>query len=152
MKKNNCSFILILAILIFYSCENNEQENETNISHYNDNESHKMGQNCMNCHAYGGKGEGWFTTAGTVYDSTQNNTYPNATVKIYTESGTSGNLIHSVEVDGNGNFYTTEPINFNNGLFVSVEGNENTEHMSSPIRTGECNNCHGVSTKKIWAK
>jgi hypothetical protein len=53
-------------------------------------------------------------------------------------------------VDAFGNFYTTENIDFGNGLYASVEGNSSTKNMVSSITTGQCNSCHGISTDKIW--
>ena len=148
--------ISILLVSMFQSCEkendDDDKENETNISSNGDDESHNMGMNCMNCHLKGGDGKGWFNIAGTVYDSILTNTYPNAIVKLYTGPNASGTLKGSIEVDQLGNFYTTENIDFGNGLYPSVEGQNMTNFMSSPITKGECNTCHGVSVSKIWTK
>ncbi|MCK5066673.1 MAG: hypothetical protein KAR16_04520 [Bacteroidales bacterium] len=144
--------VAIIAVFAIHSCEENENENETKISSYNSTESHKAGQNCMTCHKSGGSGEGWFTVAGTVYDSTKAATFPNATVRLFTGPEGTGNLIMDIEVDGNGNFYTTESIDFGNGLYTLVEGNLITKHMNSVISTGQCSSCHGVSTDRVWVK
>ena len=106
----------------------------------------------MNCHKSGGDGEGIFQAAGTVYDSTLSVTLPNTTVYLYTEQGGNGTLKHTVEVDGLGNFYTTESIDFGNGLYPTIKGATKSKHMSSPITSGQCNSCHGVSTSKLWTK
>jgi len=152
----NYRSILLLGISLFLfgliSCEDDDDENESNISTYNSSESHKAGQDCMNCHTSGGPGEGWFSIAGTVYDSTLNDVYPNATVKIYTEPNGAGTLKSTVAVDRNGNFYTTESIDFGSGIYVLVEGDLETKYMITPITTGRCNSCHGVTTSKIWTK
>ncbi len=146
--------ILLLAVLIistvtvFQSCS--KGKNETKISNYNDTESHKAGRNCMNCHYDGGSGEGWFTIAGTVYDSLKNSPYPNATIRLYSGPNGTGSLMGTIEVDGLGNFYTTNQINFENGLYVSVSGNTTTKNMITPINSGQCNSCHGESTDRIW--
>ena len=145
-------FAAILALISFASCEKEENENETKVSSYNSDESHNAGQNCMSCHKPNGSGEGWFTIAGTVYDSSKTSPYPNTTVKLFTGIAGSGILKATVEVDKYGNFYTTENIDFGFGLYTSVNGNSNTNHMNSPITTGQCNSCHGVSTDKIWTK
>ena len=106
----------------------------------------------MGCHASGGSGEGWFSVAGTVYDSLKTSTYPNATVRLFTGPNGTGNLELTVEVDALGNFYTTENIDFGNGLYTSVEGNSDIIHMNSIVTTGQCNSCHGVSTDRIWTQ
>ena len=134
----------------FISCENGE--NETLISSYNSTESHNAGQNCMSCHRSGGSGDGWFTVAGTVYDSAQTSTYPNATVRLYTQANGAGTVKAVVQVDGYGNFYTTEPVDFEGGLYTSAEGSSDIKYMNSAITTGDCNSCHGVSTDRIWTK
>ena len=141
--------LLAIAFFSFQSCKKNKSE--TNISSYNESESHNMGQNCMNCHKSGGDGKGWFQVAGTVYDTLLSKTNPNTTVQLYTDSkGT--NLKYTVQVDALGNFYTTETIDYGSGLYPVVVGKTISKHMSSPVTSGQCNSCHGVSTDKIWTK
>lgn len=147
--------IVIFSMFILISCENEDsdeyEENEVKISNFNDDDSHKNGQNCMSCHSSGGSGEGWFNVAGSVYDSSKQNPYPNAVVKLYSEANELGTLIKLIEVDGNGNFYSTESVDFGNGLFVSVtDTNGNSKIMNSSISSGECNSCHGDSFDNIW--
>lgn len=122
------------------SCE--KEENEAKISSFNSDESHRMGENCMNCHKSGGEGEGIFTIAGTVYDATQTSPFPNATVKIYSGSNASGSLLASIEVDKNGNFYTTKGMDFSNKVYTMVESNSGIKYMQSGISIGACNSCH----------
>ena len=106
----------------------------------------------MNCHVQGGDGEGWFVLAGTVYDSLKTSTLPNSTVKLYSGPNGTGNLVATIEVDGLGNFYTTNSINFGSGLYTSATGNTTTKHMNTAITTGNCNSCHGGSVDRIWTK
>lgn len=134
------------------SCEKDEDENEIKSSSYNSTKSHNEGQNCMSCHTSGGSGEGRFTIAGTVYDAALNETFPNATVSLFTEPGGSGILKATIQVDKKGNFYTTENIDFKNGLYATVEGNSNITYMNATVTNGQCNSCHGVSTDRIWAE
>ena len=147
-------FLIYFLVFTFQSCsdENEVGKNETKISSHTENESHNTGQNCMNCHSQGGSDEGWFNVAGTVYDSLKTDTYPNATVMLYTGPNATGDLKYTIEVDAKGNFYTTENIEFGNGLYVSTQGNTGTTHMISILSMGECNSCHGVSTDRIWTK
>jgi hypothetical protein len=146
---NPTFFLLTIAFISFQSCKKNKSE--TNISATNKSESHNMGQNCMNCHKSGGDGEGWFQVAGTVYDTTLSKTNPNTTVRLYSDAQGS-NLKYTVQVDALGNFYTTETIDFGSGLYPVVVGKTISKHMASPITSGQCNSCHGVSTDKIWTK
>ena len=152
----NCVFgsiaVMVFFLMAIQSCEENEHENETVISAYGSDESHRAGENCMNCHRSGGSGEGWFTVAGTVYDEAKSSPYPNATVRLYTGPDGTGDLEGSIEADQLGNFYTTEAIDFGSGLYVLVEGAELTNHMISAVSNGQCNSCHGASTDRIWTR
>lgn len=141
-----------LFFIAFQSCKKENGSNTTNISAYGGSRSHNTGKNCMSCHASGGEGKGWFNVAGSVYDSTDASVIPNATVRLFTGPKGSGTLKYTVQVDGKGNFYTTDPIDFTQGLYPSVQGATTTKYMSSTLVNGQCNNCHGVSTGKIWTK
>jgi hypothetical protein len=78
MKKINSIlislFLVSTSLIVFNSCEKEEACDEDNISEQGDDESHNMGQNCMQCHKLGGEGEGCFVVAGTVYDTLSTNT------------------------------------------------------------------------------
>lgn len=148
-------FLLSIGLVCFtlsfmlLACE--KGEDETKISSHNSSESHKVGDDCMKCHKSGGEGEGWFDLAGSVYNSAGNSVFSIATVKLYDGPIDEGNVINVVEVDAKGNFYTTEDIDFGEGLYVSVMGNEEIP-MNSKITTGACNSCHGKSTDQIWVR
>lgn len=139
--------VLITSVFVFQSCSHINRA--TNISSYGDTESHNQGRNCMECHKNGGQGKGAFKIAGTVYRKNSNSTYPNATVKMYTGPEGTGQLKATIEVDGLGNFYTTENIDFSVPLYPSVTGTSSTEHMPSGLVLGQCNSCHGVTTGRI---
>ena len=140
--------VITFLILIISSCK--KVKSETKISSNNSSESHNMGQNCMNCHVSGGKGEGWFQIAGTVYDTTFTKTSPNTTIKLYTAPNGGGTLKHTIQVDALGNFYSTENLDFGAGLYPTVLGKTLSKHMTSKVLTGQCNSCHGVTIDKIW--
>ncbi len=114
-------------------------ENETQISRHGDDEGHKKGQNCMNCHYTEGKGEGWFSIGGSVYGSIGEGIayfYDDITLPA----------IDSLEIDADGNLFTTETVDFSNGLYVSVKsGNGTVKQMIGKIFNGQCNLCHGVT-------
>lgn len=154
MKTKTIAALMITSLLFFslLSCNKEDEGNETKISTFNSTESHKAGENCMSCHKSGGEGEGWFTAAGTVYDDSFASTFPNATVRLYTGPNGTGTLKATLQVDGYGNFYTTENIDFGSGLYTSVEGNTVPKHMISSVSSGKCNSCHGAGTDPIWTK
>ncbi len=149
-KKSSTLSILIILLIGIISCK--KEGDEFKVSTYNDTESHNAGQDCMSCHKQDGSGEGWFNIASTVYDSLQLNTYPNNTIRLYTHANGTGTLKYTIQVDGKGNFYSTEDIDFGTGLYPSVESVNGTKYMSSSINSGNCTSCHGTTTGKIWAK
>ncbi len=150
--KTRTTLIVILGLfmVIFSSCKSDG--NDKNISKYLSERSHNMGMNCMQCHKENGGGVGWFVAAGTVYDEQLVNTYPGATVKLYSGPNGTGTLIHTIEVDTKGNFHTTEAIDFGAGLYPVVVGNLETKKMGNSISMGQCNSCHGSNTGRIWTK
>jgi len=146
--KKTMGIIGVMGLLMM-SCA---KGNETKISTFHDNESHLMGNDCITCHVKDGGGEGWFTAAGTVYDTALVNTYPNLTIDLYSGINGTGDLIKTIEVDGKGNFYTTKKIDFTNGLYPTVTNETGVkQNMQIPTTSGACNSCHGVITDKIWA-
>jgi hypothetical protein len=107
----------------------------------------------MDCHVAGRKGEGTWAIAGSCYDSLYTNPYPNATIKLFTKSNGEGTEVASIEVDGLGNFYTTETVNFGSGLYPVVIGTSGKKlSMQSTITTGACGSCHNFNTCKICVK
>jgi hypothetical protein len=123
----------------------------TVISSYGAMISHNEGQNCMTCHVSGGTSNAWFVVAGTVYDSTKVNPYPNATVRLYTQPDGQGTLIAEIDADGKGNFYTTTQIDFSQGLYPTVRGiNSEYQSMNQFLPNGTCNYCHGTIQPHIY--
>jgi len=153
MRKMKAPLLIILFILVFvcFSCEEEETGEQKNLTSTSlASESHNTGQNCMNCHINGGTGDGWFTLAGSVYNSTQTVPYITANIELRTAGSGGGQLVSNIEVDMKGNFYTTEPIDFGTGLFASVIGGTSTQYMSGKVMNGSCNSCHDA-TQRIWA-
>lgn len=152
MKNKLLMLPVLLAGTLFFlhSCE--KEGRERKVSSHNESESHNMGENCMECHNPDGPGEGWFNVAGTVYDKAKTSPFPNGTLRLYTGPGGTGTLRLTLEVDALGNFFTTEDVDFGNGLYASVEGNSDTRYMNQAITTGSCNSCHGASTDRIWTE
>lgn len=152
MKSGICisAFLAITIAISTHSCKKESNCEEKNISSYNSIKSHNMGQNCLNCHKSGGAGEGCFTAAGTVYNNLATSTYPNATIKLYSEPNGNGTVVATIEGDSKGNFHTTHPIDWGNGLYPAVTNTlGQTVYMSISTSNGACNSCHGVSKPRI---
>ncbi|MCF8461627.1 MAG: hypothetical protein K9G46_12965 [Flavobacteriales bacterium] len=150
---------LLIGCAIMYSvssCEKLEgEENEANISEFGDDDSHYHGRICMDCHARSGSGEGWFTVAGSMERNSGN-----SLIELYRYKN--GPMVMSIEVDDESNFFTTEPIDFSDGLVVAVrspsgelewmDDNED-DHPdvgnNGEIYSGSCNTCHGVTTDMV---
>lgn len=147
MKKIKSTVLLGFALMTsicFFACEE-EGGNEKQISERGDDESHYTGYNCMNCHYNSGSGEGWFSVAGTV-----DGAYQNATVELFSGPDGTGTLLGSLEVDDKRNFFTTDMIDFTDGIYVATnDGNGNREFMEDKIFNGGCNLCHGQTTDEI---
>jgi hypothetical protein len=144
-------FVAATALISFNSCEKEEACDEDNISEQGDDDSHNMGQNCMQCHKTGGEGEGCFVLAGTAYDTLMTSTINIGKIELYTGPNGTGSLVHTVQIDSKGNFYTTENFSIS-GLYPAITGpSGQKQYMGSPISTGQCNSCHGTSTDRIMA-
>ncbi len=142
---------LCAGLTVFTSCQKDNESGGSNISQTGGTKSHKMGQNCMNCHKAGGNGDGQFNVAGTVYNAQLASVFPNAVIKLYTGANGGGTLRATINGDANGNFYTTEPIDFTGGLYPAILGSgTNIKYMSESITSGACSSCHGSSTSKLW--
>ena len=151
---NSVLFVVFVATTIlisFNSCEKEGGCGKDNISASGGNKSHNMGQNCMQCHKTGGNGEGCFVVAGTVYDTTITSNLHSGKLELYTGPNGTGSLVHTLQIDSKGNFYTTD--NFSvSGLYPVITGpSGQKQYMGSSITTGQCNSCHGSSTAKITA-
>ena len=137
--------VFLLAIVFsFTECKKWMQgENETRISRHGDHQGHKKGQNCMNCHYTEGKGESWFLIGGSVYGNIGDGT-------AYFYKDTLSPAIDSLEIDADGNLFTTKTVDFSNGLYVSVKSGSGTlKQMPKKVFNGQCNLCHGVTQSKI---
>lgn len=153
MKRNIliASALVLCAAFIIESCERSECS-DSHVSTYNAHESKKMVGNCMGCHNPNGGGSGCFKVAGTAFDSIPGDyDVKNAVVKLYTQPNGMGELVVTLQVDSSGNFYTTSPISFGNGLYPSITSPSGTRYMPSPTITGACNGCHGVVNANLWA-
>lgn len=133
------STLIIFFLVLFIGCERFVlPENKERISKFSTNESHKFGQNCMDCHYTAGRGEGWFTAAGSVVGDAGG-----SVIELIDEVT---GVIKTIEVDLKHNFYTTDAIDFSNGMKVGIRNKQGeVEYMDDPIMTGQCSLCHGTS-------
>jgi hypothetical protein len=155
MQKIYLLFSLILSAMLIWSASSCHKEGSsvTAVSIHNGSKSHNNGSNCMTCHKSKGQGAGagWYVAAGSVFMLDKVSYNPNATVYLYTGQNATGNLVAKIEADALGNFYTTEPLSFGNGVYPVVESATGTfQYMNQVTRTGACNGCHGVSQDRIW--
>ena len=142
-------FSAALLVSLIAACRKTDSEH---LSKNGETKSHNMGRNCMDCHYRGGPGEVRFHIAGTVYDSTLLTPLPNGKVEFY-DALSGGKLVLTLDVDGNGNYYTANSVNFGSGLYPRVVSpNGNTRSMGSATSSGECASCHGNTQPKIWVE
>jgi hypothetical protein len=70
---------------------------------------------------------------------------PVGNVELRTAPNGQGELVHSLDIDGNGNFFTTEELPFPESAlfpFVKGPGAAGTGFMPFPTISGTCNVCH----------
>ena len=135
--------VLAMSILVFFiACEKTNLEK--NISSFGDDESHYEGRNCMECHYPVGSGDGSFSAAGTLFGN-----HGDDIIRLY--NALSGALVAEIEVDDLGNFYTTESIDFNNGITIEVETEDGeVEAMEREIYFGSCAVCHNPDCAELF--
>jgi len=113
-------------------------------SAHGETRSHAAGDNCMACHQAHGPGPGRFTAAGTLHDAAGD---PLADGIVELRSGPDGNgdLVVRIEVDGLGNFFTTDELPLpETSLFPTVYGPDGAarNYMPFPTTSAACNVCH----------
>ena len=148
IKKIKQILILVISI-VAYNCDLNNNNSNIIMSTYGDNESHRAGEKCMECHKIGGDAGIVFSIAGTVYHTNSDLVFPNTSVNLFTEMDLLDIPMEIFEVDGKGNFYSNIPIDWQNGLFTSVSSGSQINIMNSTIFDGSCNHCHGVDIPHI---
>jgi len=145
-------FPIILAIVIssLAGCNKNNGVNKTATSTHNSTLAHNMSGVCQSCHISGGSAPGWWTVAGTVYTQDLSAVSPNGTMYFYSEPDGTGNIVDSLQVDANGNFYTSSSITVA-GTYPQIKGESgNIQNMPQLCTSGNCNSCHGVVNLQIW--
>ncbi|MFW5974969.1 MAG: hypothetical protein ACOCQ6_02065 [Bacteroidota bacterium] len=138
----------LCAMVIFAGCE--DDEIKTVISLNGDTGSHKPGSNCMECH--NGTESVIFSISGTVFQEDLRNTAPDGKILLYTEPEGNGNLVETIEVDGLGNFYSTEKIDFTQPIYPAAESRTGNRKFMPQTATGSCNSCHSNTEEVIWVE
>ena len=145
---NSCHGVTVLPIYSGEKVNKLISQHGTTTSHADE----RRGSNCMDCHTQGTGNPYIYTMAGTVYQQDNpTEVYPNATIYLHDRANGRGNIVATIEVDNNGNFFTTETIPFVDGLYPVIVGNANVEplYMPNATTTGECNSCHDVNSKIV---
>jgi len=140
LKRLLLPFTFLVGVGLWYACEDEGREGGAD---------HNVGNDCLMCHKAGGAGEGIFGAGGTVFKVGTTIGATGASVKLYTNADGSGSPVVTMTSEVGGNFFTKSTINFGTGLYVKVSSANGTSSMMSPIPTGACNSCHGISTGKI---
>jgi mono/diheme cytochrome c family protein len=136
------------------SCGGSEdtRANEVNVSRHGEVLSHHAGDNCVSCHREGGEAKGWFTLSGTVYRSDMETPYPNTTVRLFGLPSGAGETVGAVEVDANGNFFTTESFDFARGLYPGLYSDAASKQKALVTTDGACSSCHGVTVDRLFVE
>ena len=104
--------------------------------------SHNAGRDCTTCHS--------FTLAGTAYRTDGATVYAGATIKLTSGSNGGGTVLATLSSDASGNFYSSTPVSFGSGVFVSASGTTGTTRsMTAAITSGACNRCHTSGSRLI---
>lgn len=150
MKRRAVQIILILGVSLgLISCEKGSGSLS---SQYGQHKSHNHGKVCLSCHGTGGDNEYWWKLAGSIYKPDLTSYNPNGTVYLYKGKGATGILVKTIQVDGNGNIFTTDDIPTTDSLYVALQSTSgNVKYMPEPTIDFNCNNCHnGINTARIW--
>lgn len=108
----------------------------------------RRGMNCLGCHQTG-ETSPVFTVAGTVFKTSNlTQVQPNIQVEFYSNATGTGTPVEVLEVDANGNFYTSESLNLT-GLFPAVRSATEKRMMPLDFQGGQCNECHDGSPEVV---
>ena len=146
-------FVLLtcFALVNLWNCTSDESRDlsSTRFS----TQSHRAGRDCMDCHKIGGDGVGHFVVAGTVYSTRDTSkVLPNGYIKFFATDDRTGTPQFVVEVDGYGNFFTTDNFEFTKFYATHANVSGGMSSMIAKPSSGACNSCHGISTGRIVAE
>lgn len=138
--------------LLWTGCSKKENPPSTAVYSVNGGTtSHKNGQICMSCHVEGGTAEYKWVVAGSVFKADKSTPSPNGILYFWSEAGGTGDLVATLQVDANGNFFTNSSILPGKGAYPQMRGISGAvKTMPILAKTGNCNSCHGVNEAPIW--
>ena len=150
--KTRLPIYLTLLIFLLFGTESCKKGSGTASSRYGQHKSHNHGRACLHCHGTGGDNEFWWKAAGSIYKPDLTTYNPNGTVYFYKGTGSTGVLIKTIEVDGNGNIFTSETIPTTDSLYIGLQSaSGDVKYMPAPTLDFNCNNCHdGKTNPRIW--
>lgn len=138
------------SILFLSNCEPDKPDTKDvpNESMVEERRSHNMGKNCLTCHYPNGPGKGRFSVCGTVFDSTENTGSPDGKVILYSGPNSTGTTLMTIDIDGNGNFFTTRSVDLSGGVYPTIQNKSGSKkiHMQISTISGGCNSCHDGNT------
>jgi len=154
MKPSIYLFVLPAIVLLLWSGCSNKEGPPPSTAVYSVNggtTSHNNGQVCLSCHVAGGTGKYNFVIAGSVFKPDLSTPSPNGIIYFWSESGGTGDLIATLQVDAKGNFFTTSSLLPGVGAYPQMRGISGAvKTMPILAFTGNCNSCHGVNEDPIW--
>ncbi|MBE0649164.1 MAG: hypothetical protein IH596_15435 [Bacteroidales bacterium] len=154
MKPTRYIVTIAAVLLLFYSgCSKNEDPSPSTAvySVNGGTTSHNNGQICLSCHKAGGTGTYNFIIAGSVFKPNLSTPSPNGVLYFWSKPGGTGELVATLQVDANGNFFTTSSLLPAEGAYPQMNGvSGSVKAMPIPAFTGDCNSCHGVNEDPIW--
>jgi hypothetical protein len=136
------AFLLLVGTGLWISCDKEGDDDD-------DLANHNVGNDCLMCHKTNGGGDGVFTAGGTVWKTGTTIGATGAKVELFASPGATGTPVVTMTTQVGGNFYTKSSINFGTGLYAKVSTENGSSTMITPVTTGACNSCHGVTTGKI---
>lgn len=152
MLKTLFSLCPLLFLLLLNSCDDDQGNTPLIDVSTANGESHRAGENCLQCHNKPNRGTPVYVTAGTVYDrQTPQQPYPGTTINLYSDAA-GNDLLESIAVDQSGNFYSSNPIDYNGTIYAEVVSNLGAIMKLNPAPHGDCNKCHdNGNDPKIYA-
>jgi Fe-S cluster biogenesis protein NfuA len=148
----HCGFLTFLAFMFLASAGcRKSPDNEQVSSHNGETKSHHQGADCSGCHKSGGSASEYIWVAcGTVYKNDSVTPNPNGVINFWTGQMGTGNLIATLEVDGNGNFFTNSAILPGAGCYPQARSaSGNLQNMLILNVSGSCNLCHSSNSNRI---
>ncbi len=155
-------FLISLITLVITSCNHYDSIQSSGKESKANGRSHNAGQNCISCHndnsnEASSSGRWWYF-AGTAYNKSGTIASNGGKVELWSNisakaiatghldslSLATGTKIYSVEVDREGNFYTSKIFDMRKGFYPRMVAANNTDTIMTTITAnGACNSCHG---------